>query len=102
MLVRANNASCLEQCVAHQKGLLSMCCVYELSRFSRVQLFATPCATARQAPLSMGVSRREYWSGLPFLSLGDLPDPGIEPASLRSPPLASGFFTTSATWEATI
>ena len=52
---------------------------------------------ARQAPLSMGFSRREYWSGLPRPPSGDLPDPGIEPASLMSPALAQGFFTTSAT-----
>ena len=52
-----------------------------LSRFSRVQLFATPWTVACQAPLSMGFSRQEYWSGLPFPSPGDLPDPGIKPAS---------------------
>ena len=56
---------------------------------------------AHQVPLSMGFSRQEYWGGLPFPSLGDLPDPGIEPMSLASPALASGFFATSATWEAT-
>ena len=54
---------------------------------------------ARQTPLSTGFSRKEYWSGLPCPPRG-LPDPGIEPTSLRSPPLADGFFTTSATWEA--
>ena len=43
---------------------------------------------------------QEYWSGLPCLPPGDLPDPGIEPASLMSPAFADGFFTTSATWEA--
>ena len=48
----------------------------------------------------MGFSRQEYWSGLPFPSPGDLLDLGIEPASLKSPALAEGFFTTSATWEA--
>ena len=48
----------------------------------------------------MGFFRQEYWSGLPFPSPGDLPDLGIEPASLKSPVLAEGFFTTSATWEA--
>ena len=58
---------------------------------SRVQLFATPWTIAYQAPLSMGFSRQEYWSGLPFPSPGDLPDPGIKPAS---PALACGFFTT--------
>jgi len=41
----------------------------------------------------MGFSRQEYWNGLPFLTPGDLPDPGIEPTSLVSPPLAGGFFT---------
>ena len=46
-----------------------------LSRFSRVQLWETPC----QAPLSMGFSRQEYWSGLPCPPSGDLLDPGIEP-----------------------
>ena len=42
----------------------------------------------------MGFPRQEYWSGLPFPSPGDLPDPGIEPTSLASPALAGGFFTT--------
>ena len=60
----------------------------------RVQLFATPWTVARQAPLSMGFSRQEYWSGLPCPPSGDLPDPGIEPASLTSSALAGGFFTT--------
>ena len=46
-----------------------------------------------QAPLSMGFSRQEYWSGLPFPPPGDLPDPGIEPVSLKSPVLAGRFFT---------
>ena len=49
---------------------------------SHVQPFGTPWMVARQAPLSMGFSRQEYWSGLPFLSPGDLPDLGIEPRSL--------------------
>ena len=51
---------------------------------SRVRLFATLWTVAFQAPLSMGFSRQEYWSGLPLPSPGDLPDPGIEP---RSPTL---------------
>ena len=55
-----------------------------LSPFSHVQLFVTPWSVARQAPLSMGFSRQEYWNGLPFPSSGDLPDPGIEPASPAS------------------
>ena len=48
---------------------------------SRVRLFATPWTEAYQAPLSMGLSRQEYWRGVPFPSPGDLPDPGIEPGS---------------------
>ena len=63
------------------------------SDFSHVRLFATPWTVAHQAPLSMGVSRQEYWSGLPHPSPGDLPDPEIEPKSLTSPALAGGFFT---------
>ena len=51
---------------------------------SCVLLFSTPWTVALQAPLSMGFRRQEYWSVLPFLSLGDLPNPGIEP---RSPAL---------------
>ena len=61
---------------------------------SHVRLFATPWTTAQQAPLSIGFPRQEYWSGLPFSTPGDLPDPGIEPTSLPSPPLAGGVFTT--------
>ena len=49
--------------------------------------------------LCPGFSRQEYWSGLPGPPSGDLPDPGIEPASLTSLALAGRFFTTSATWE---
>ena len=48
----------------------------------------------------VGFSRQDYWSGLPCLLPEDLPDPGIRPKSFMSPALASGFFTTSATWEA--
>ena len=50
----------------------------EVKSFSRVRLFATPWIVAYQAPPSMGFSRQEYWSGLPFPSPGDLPNPGIE------------------------
>ena len=52
---------------------------------------------AYQAPLTMGLSRQEHWSGLLCPPPGDLPDPGIEPISLMSPALAGRFFTTSAT-----
>ena len=71
-----------------------------LSLFSHVRLLVTLWTVAQQASLSMGFSRQEYWSGLPCPPAGDLPDPGIEPASLMSPALAHGFFITSTTWEA--
>ena len=53
----------------------------EVNSLSRVRLFATPWTVAHQAPPSMGFSRQEYCSGLPFPSPGDLPNPGIEPKS---------------------
>ena len=58
---------------------------------SCVRLFATPWTVAHQAPPSMGFSRQEYWSGLPFPSPGDLPNPGIEP---RSPALQADYLTS--------
>ena len=61
-----------------------------LSHFSHVQLFATPWIAAYQASLSMEFSRQEYWRGLPFPPPWDLPDPGIEPTSLKSPSLEKG------------
>ena len=77
-------------------------CVCLLGRFSHVRLFATPWTVARQAPLSLGCSRQEYWSGLPCPPPGDLPNPGIEPVSLMSPALAGGFFTISTNWESQV
>ena len=58
---------------------------------SHVQLFAAPWTVAHQAPPSMGFSGQEHWSGLPFPSPGDLPDPGIEP---RSPALQADALTS--------
>ena len=55
--------------------------VLEVKSLSRVRLVVTPWTAAYQAPPSMGFSRQEYWSGWPFPSPGDLPDPGIEPRS---------------------
>ena len=63
-----------------------------LSCFSPVQIFVTLWTVAHQVPLPMGFPRQEYWSGLPFPSPGDLPNPGIEPSSLMSPALAGSFF----------
>ena len=68
-----------------------------LGRFSCVQLCVTPWTAARQAPLSLGLSRREHWSGFSGPPPGDPPDPGIEP---RSPTFAGRFFTICATKEA--
>ena len=66
-----------------------------MKSLSRVQLFATPWTAAYQAPLSMGFSRQEYWSELSFPSPEELPNPGIEPASLISPALSGRFFITT-------
>ena len=69
-----------------------------LSHVNCVWLFVTQWTVAHRAPLSVGFSRQEYWSGLPCPPPGDLPDSGIELVSLMSPSLAGGFFTTSDTW----
>ena len=66
----------------------------ELSCFSHVPLLATLWTVACQAPLSMGFSKQEYWSGLSCPSPGNLPNPGIEPVSLTSPALAGRFLTS--------
>ena len=63
---------------------------FTLSPFTGISLFVTPRVGAHQAPLSMEFSRQEYWSGLPFSSPGDLPDPGID---LVCPALQADFFT---------
>ena len=78
-------------------SLCCMCRTVVVQSLSRVRLFATPWTAARQPPLPMGFSRWEYWSGLPFPTPEDLPDPETEPTS---PALAGGFFTTCASWEA--
>ena len=84
----------------YRSCVLEALCVCMLSPFSHVHLFAILWTVALQAPLSTGFSRHEYWSVLPCPPPGDLPDSGIESASIMSPALAGGFFTTSATWEA--
>ena len=82
-------------CVYH-----SFMCECVLSRFSCVQPFVTLWTRACQAICPWGFSRREYRSGLQCPPAGELLEPGIEPATLRSPALAGGFLTTNATWEA--
>ena len=96
--ILTKNSQFVEKWQDKAKELWASVCV--LSCFSRVRLFTTLWTIAHQAPLSMGFSRQEYWSELPFPPPGDLPDPGIEAGSFMSPSLAGGFFTISATWEA--
>ena len=74
-------------------------CMCVLSCFSHVRL-CNPMDYSLPAPLSMGFSRLEYWSGLPCPPPGDLPNPGIKLVTLKSSALAGRFFITSATWEA--
>ena len=76
----------LNPCMCKHITILSVCvcvcvCVCMCYSLSRIQLFVTPW-TAASLLLSMGFSRQEYWSGLPFPSPGDLPDPGLEPRSI--------------------
>ena len=71
-------------------------CAYLLSH---VRLFVTAWTVARQGPLSMGFSKQENWSGLPYPPSGDLPKQ-IKPLSLTSPALADGCFTVSTVWKA--
>ena len=66
----------------------------KVKSLSHVQLFVTPWTVAHQAPPSVGFPRQEYWSGLPYPTPGELPDPGIEPGSVVSPALAGRFFAT--------
>ena len=98
----------LSQCLAPSRSFI----MWKESRFSPaskcakcvshsvVSDSATPWTVAHQGPLSVGFSRQEYWSGLPCPPPRELPDPGTESTSLRTRELASGFFTTSSTWEA--
>ena len=65
---------------------------------SCVRLFASPWAVARQPPLSRGVPRQEYWSGLPFPAPEDILDPGIEPASLANPALEGSLYHYATGW----
>ena len=74
---------------------IERCSACMLSRFSHVWPLATTWTLALQAPLSMGFCRQEYWSGQPFFSPGDLPNPGIEleSSALQADSLLSSFFT---------
>ena len=89
-----SNSSCL---FTPCQPLCVSCCTVPLY-FSRY--VSVPWTVTCQAPLSMGFSRQEYWSGLPFPSPGDLHHPGIKSTSLMPPLWQLVFFTTSTTWEA--
>jgi len=78
-----------------QNSVLYVCVCFSVS-FSVVSNSATPWTVAHQAPLSMGFSRQEYWSGLPFPYPGDLPNPGIEP---RSPALQGDSLLSEPPWK---
>ena len=77
-------------------SLLFLACCH----FSPARCLETPWTVPHQAPLSMGFSRQEYWSVLPFPLPGDVPGPGMASTSLMSPALTGRFFTTSTIWEA--
>ena len=94
--------SCLGNC---SYGSKTQCAVLGCAQsLCCIQLSVTPWTVIHQAPLPMGLSRQEYWSGVPFPSLGDLPNPGMGPRDLLHWRLdwisCIGLFTTNATWEA--
>ena len=72
---------------------LSSLKIFHAQSLNRVQLYTIPQSVARQAPLSMKFSKQEYWSGLLFPTLQNLPNPGIKPMSPVTPVLAGRFFT---------
>ena len=82
---------CIYMCTHTCMCTYMWCALFWLVTQSRLTLFVTPWVAARQGPLSMGFPRQEYWSGLPFLPPGDLPNPGIQPSSSA---LIGRFFTT--------
>ena len=86
----------ISSCQTHRFRHMA-CCMP--NHFSHVQFFVILWTVAHQAPLSVGLSRQEYWSGLSYPPPGDLPHPGFEPVSFMCPALADRFFTTSTTWE---
>ena len=92
---RVINHPGLFRTVPNMKIHVCVCvCVCVCALVAQSCLFVTPWTVAGQAPLSMGFSRQESWSGLPFPSPGDLAHSGIQPMSLASPALAGGFFTS--------
>ena len=72
----------VKTCSLQGLGKQSVCACVCVCALSHIQFFVIPWTVARQAPLSMGFSRQEYWSGLQFPTPGDLPDPGSNPCPL--------------------
>ena len=85
---------CVCACACVRVCMLCACTYMQL--LSRVQLFTAPWTLTYQPRLSLKFSRLEYWSSLPFPVPGDLPDPRVKPQTLKSPALASRFFTTAS------
>ena len=83
----------LEKAICFPQPINKFACMREFSH-SVMSNLVTPWTLARQIPLSMEFSMEEYWSGLPFPSPGDLPNPGIEPPSPVFPALTGRFFIT--------
>ena len=77
-------------------------CAVHAMMLQSCSILGDPRTLAHHAPLSMGFSRQEYWSGLSYPFPGDLPDPGIEPMSLMSPASAGRFFTASIMWDSCV
>ena len=92
---------CIYKYTPHKHKCVCVCvCSHVLSHFNCIWLFVTLWTAALQAPPSMGFSRKKNtWSGLSYPPPGDLPNLGIQPASLMSPALAGNFFTTSPIWK---
>ena len=86
---------CPQRTIQSRRKLPARSCVRALSGTQSCPTLCNPWAVAQQAPLSIEFSRQEYWSGLPCPPPGDLPDPGIKPASPASPELTGRFFTTA-------
>ena len=102
VLYRDDDSGYVTICVCQSSENCTPCrenlaCVLARSLHSCPTLY-DPMDCPCQIPVSKGFSRQGYWSGLPFSPPGDLPDSGIEPASLKSPVLAGGFFNISTTW----
>ena len=85
--------------VKSESGCLCDACMHASLVAQSCLTLCNPVGCSHQVPLSVGFSRQEYWSGLPFPTPRNVPDPQMEPASLVSPELAGRFFYHCVTWE---